>query len=180
MRPQAAPEGWRFEPIELLESQKATLGFTIGEAFFLQHRSGALLQVYHFFWGAERSGLPYAHTPDICMSYIGWTQPGPAHNIVLPLRGTDYPARSFRFQRDGQEITALFTFWRGGEPGITGNELLDNRKLARLPLLISGPRLFGMEEILVFVMAPGDEADRVRLAGEVLGKVIQPVQSSDR
>jgi exosortase len=172
MRPQAAPAGWRVEPLELLESQKATLGFTIGEAYLVRDARGATLQVYHFFWAAERSGLPYAHTPDICMSYIGWTQPGPARNVTLPLRGTEFPARSFRFERDGQEITALYTFWRGGEPGITGNELLDNRKLARLPLLLSGPRLFGMEEILVFVVAPGDEDARVQLAGEILGKIV--------
>jgi exosortase len=174
MRPQSAPAGWRVEPIELLDSQKATLGFTIGQAFLLRNTTtGAVLQVYHFFWAAERSGLPYAHTPDICMSYIGWTQPGPARNVALALRGAEYPAKSFRFERDGQEITALFTFWRGGEPGITGNELLDNRKLARLPLLFSGPRLFGMEEILVFIVAPGDEDARVKLAGEVLGKVVE-------
>jgi exosortase len=179
MRPQAAPAGWRIEPIELLESQKATLGFTVGEAFLVQDARGATLQVYHFFWGAERSGLPYAHTPDICMSYIGWTQPGPARNVTLALRGTGFPARSFRFQREGQEITALYTFWRGGEPGITGNELLDNRKLARLPLLLSGPRLFGMEEILVFVTAPGDEAARVQLAGEVLGKIISRMDTPE-
>lgn len=172
MKLQSVPAGWQIEPIELLESQKATLGFTFGQAFMVRDSGGALLQVYHFFWGAERSGLPYAHTPDICMSYIGWTQPGPAHNVMLPLRGNEYPARSFRFEREGQEITALYTFWRGGEPGITGNVLLDNRKLARLPLLLSGPRLFGMEEILVFVIAPGDEDARIRLAGEVLGKIV--------
>ena len=96
---------------------------------------------------------------------------------MIPMRGTEYPARSFRFEREGKEITALYTFWRGGEPGITGNEFLDNRKLARLPLLLSGPRLFRMEEILVFVMAPGDEASRLRLAGEILSDIVAPVSA---
>lgn len=172
MRPQSVPAGWQVAPVEILPSQKATLGFTVGEAFAMQHPSSGSLQVFHFFWGAERSGLPYAHTPDICMSYIGWKQPGPARNVTLRLRGTDYLARSFRFERDGQEISALHTFWRGGEPGLTGNEFLDNRKLARLPLLFAGARLFGMEELLIFVSAPGDEETRLRLAGEILSQMM--------
>lgn len=174
IRPQRTPADWKITPVEILESQRTTLGFTIGEAFTLQNAQGGL-QLYHFFWGAERSGLPYAHTPDICMSYIGWTQPGPARSVTLRLRGVDYPARSFRFVREGQEVTALHTFWRGGEPGLTGNELLDNRKLARLPLLFSGPRLFGMEELLIFVAAPGDEDSRIRFVSEVLSQIMTPV-----
>ena len=174
LHPALAPAGWEGKAMEIPPFQQAALGFSEGEAGLLQSERDGGLQVFHFFWRGERSGIPYGHTPDICMSYAGWKQAGSAKNFSLQIGGRGYPAQIFSFERDGHSLLALHTFWRGGEPGITGNDLLDNRRLARLPLLLSGPRLFGMEELLVFIGAPGDERAQIATAERILSRVLLP------
>jgi len=174
LRPELAPVFWQGKKMEIPPFQQSALGFSEGESALIQSETSGGLTLFHFFWRGERSGLPYGHTPDICMGYAGWKQSGSAKNCTLHIGETGYPAKLFRFEQDGHVMLALHTFWRGGEPGLTGNDLLDNRKLARLPLLLSGPRLFGMEELLVFVSAPGDEGAQIGVAEEILSRVLIP------
>ena len=174
LRPEKAPAGWQGKPVEIPDFQKAALGYSEGDAGSLQSERAGSLQIYHFFWRGERSGIPYGHTPDICMSYAGWKQSGGVKNFTLQLGGQGYPAQIFSFVKDGEAVLALHTFWRGGEPGLTGNDLLDNRRFARLPLLLSGPRLFGMEELLIFVAAPGDERAQIAVVERLLSRVLLP------
>ena len=174
VRPEKAPYGWEGKVVEIPGFQKDSLGFSEGEAASFHSPVSGTVQVYHFFWRGERSGIPYGHTPDICMSYAGWKQTGGVKPATLRIGEQGYPAQVFSFVKDGEAVLALHTFWRGGEPGLTGNDLLDNRRFARLPLLLSGPRLFGMEELLVFVAAPGDEREHIAAAERVLSRVLIP------
>ena len=174
LRPEKAPYGWQGKPMEIPGFQKDALGFSEGDAATIQRTPSGSVQIYHFFWRGERSGIPYGHTPDICMSYVGWKQTGSVKPITLQIGEQAVPAQLFSFVKDGEAVLALHTFWRGGEPGLTGNDLLDNRRFARLPLLLSGPRLFGMEELLVFVAAPGDEREQIAVAERVLSRVLIP------
>ena len=174
LRPEKAPYGWQGKTVEIPGFQKDSLGFSEGESASIQRASSGSVQIYHFFWRGERSGIPYGHTPDICMSYVGWKQTGSVKPITLQIGEQAFPAQLFSFVKDGESVLALHTFWRGGEPGLTGNDLLDNRRFARLPLLLSGPRLFGMEELLVFIAAPGDERTQIATAERVLSRVLIP------
>ena len=174
LRPEKAPYGWHGKLVDIPGFQKDALGFSEGEAAAVQSAVSGSVQIYHFFWRGERSGIPYGHTPDICMSYAGWKQAGGVKPVTLQIGEQAFPAQVFSFVKDGEAVLALHTFWRGGEPGLTGNDLLDNRRFARLPLLLSGPRLFGMEELLVFVAAPGDERAQIAAVERVLSRVLIP------
>ena len=161
----APPEGWRSEAFPPGPREAALLRYTSREGWLVTGPGGRRAWLVHFWWkpGDSLPGSAFAHTPALCLPWIGWSPQAPPEPIRLRAGAEEWPALSAHFVQEGVKLCAIQMLVAGGEvvPPESDLERIGVR-FSRFAGLWKAPRRQVNEELLVYLPGAGGERKRRR------------------
>lgn len=186
LRTDRLPRGWNTYSVAEPPNARAVLRFSQWNAADVIPSHGWTARVVHLYWKPGR-GVPriaFPHTTDICMPNAGWTQNGPAQQIVLTMDGARVPFAAYKFTQQGlQPVTVLQTLRQSGATSTHVSLAAEENSSApsrfgRFSMLWHEPLRYVDEEIILYITNVPD--GELTLASQSLLDTLFTARDPDR